>query len=70
MVLPKLGLAVADMKPSEVVIKAYDDTKRHVEVWLNAMKFDFSYLCDVFPNGYSIYDDHFMHMFDINYVQT
>ena len=34
------------------------------------MKFDFSYLCDVFPNGYSVCDDHFMHMFDINSTQT
>lgn len=30
-ILPKLGLTIADLKPSEVVIKAYDDTKRPVE---------------------------------------
>ena len=30
-ILPKLGLTKADLKPSEVVIKAYDDTKRHVK---------------------------------------
>ena len=34
------------------------------------MKSDFAYLCDVFPNGYSVCDDHFMHMFDINSTQT
>ena len=34
------------------------------------MKSEFSYLCDVFPNGYSVYDNHFMHIFDINSVQT
>ena len=34
------------------------------------MKSNFTYLCDVFPNGYSICDDHFMHLFDINLVQT
>ena len=34
------------------------------------MKSDFAYLCNVFPNGYSICDDHFMHMFDINSTQT
>ena len=34
------------------------------------MKSNFAYLCDIFPNGYSIYDDHFMHMFDINSTQT
>ena len=27
-------------------------------------------MCDVFPNGYSVCDDHFMHMFDINSAQT
>ena len=37
---------------------------------INAMKSDFAYLCDVLPNGYSICDDHFMHMFDINSTQT
>ena len=37
---------------------------------MNAMKFDFAYLCNVLPNGYSICDDHFMHMFDINSIQT
>ena len=35
---------------------------------VNAMKSDFAYLCDVF--GYSVYDDHFMHMFDINSTHT
>ena len=30
-ILPKLGLAAADLKPSEVVIKAYDDMRRPVE---------------------------------------
>ena len=30
-ILPKLELAGADLKPSEVVIKAYDDTKSPVE---------------------------------------
>ena len=29
-ILPKLGLTEADLKPSEVIIKAYDDTKRPV----------------------------------------
>ena len=37
---------------------------------VNAIKSDFAYLCDVFPNGYSVCDDHFMHMFDINSTQT
>ena len=37
---------------------------------VNAMKYDFAYLCDVLPNSYSICNDHFMHMFDINSVQT
>ena len=37
---------------------------------VNAMKFDFTYLCDVLPDGYSVYDDHFMYMFDVNSVQT
>ena len=30
-ILPKLELAVSDLKPSEVIIKAYDDTRRPVE---------------------------------------
>ena len=34
------------------------------------MKSDFAYLCDVLPNGYVHCDDHFMHIFDINSVQT
>ena len=34
------------------------------------MKSNFAYLCDVFPNNYSVCNDHFMHMFDINSVQT
>ena len=29
-ILPKLGLTEDELKPSEVVIKAYDDTKRPV----------------------------------------
>ena len=33
---------------------------------VDAMKSDFAYLCDVSPSGYSVCDDHFMHMFDIN----
>ena len=37
---------------------------------VNAMKSDFAYLCDVSPSGYSVCDDHFMHMFDINSTQT
>ena len=34
------------------------------------MKSDFAYLCDVLPNDYSVCDDHFMHIFDINSIQT
>ena len=30
-ILPRLSLTVADLKPSDVIIKAYDDTKRSVE---------------------------------------
>ena len=37
---------------------------------VNAMNSDFAYLCDVLPNGYTVCDDHFMHMFDINSTQT
>ena len=37
---------------------------------VDAMKSEFAYLCDVFPNGYSACDNHFMHIFDINSVQT
>ena len=37
---------------------------------VNEMNSDFSYLCDVLPNGYTVCDDHFMHMFDINSTQT
>ena len=33
---------------------------------VNAMKSNFAYLYDVLPNGYSVCDDNFMHMFDIN----
>ena len=33
---------------------------------VNAMNSDFAYLCDVLPNCYTVCDDHFMHMFDIN----
>ena len=35
---------------------------------VDAIKYEFAYLCDVFPNGYSICNDHFMYMFDINFV--
>ena len=37
---------------------------------VNAMKSDFAYLCDVLPNGYSVCDDHFMHIYVINSTQT
>ena len=37
---------------------------------VNTMKSNFAYLCDVFPNGYSIYDSHFIHIFDINSMKT
>ena len=30
-ILPKLGLAVVDLKPSEVIIKAYGNTRRPME---------------------------------------
>ena len=36
-ILPKLGLAAADLKPSKVVIKAYDDTRRLVEGTFRAL---------------------------------
>ena len=36
-ILPKLGLTEADLKPSEVVIKAYDDTKRPIARTLRAL---------------------------------
>ena len=36
-ILPKLGLAAVDLKPSEVVIKAYDDTRRPVEGTFRAL---------------------------------
>ena len=36
-ILPKLGLTDADMKPSEVVIKAYNDTKRPVAETFRAL---------------------------------
>ena len=36
-ILPKLGLAVADLKHSEVIIKAYDDTRRPVEGTFRAL---------------------------------
>ena len=35
---------------------------------VNAMKSDFAYLYDVLPNGYSVCDDYFIHMFDINSI--
>ena len=37
---------------------------------INAINSNFTYLCDVFPNGYSVCDNHFMHIFNINPVQT
>ena len=37
---------------------------------VNAMKSNFAYLCDVLSNDYSVCDNHFMLMFDINSVQT
>ena len=36
-ILPKLGLIGSDLKPSEVVIKAYDDTRRLVEGTFRAL---------------------------------
>ena len=36
-ILPKLGLTTVDLKPSDVVIKAYDDTKRHVKGTFKAL---------------------------------
>ena len=32
----------------------------------NVMNSDFAYLCDVLSNSYTVCDDHFMHIFDIN----
>ena len=37
---------------------------------VNEMNSNFAYFCDVLPNGYAFCDDHFMHMFDINFIQT
>ena len=37
---------------------------------VNVINLNFAYFCDVFPNGYSVCDDYFMHMFDINSIQT
>ena len=34
------------------------------------MNADFAYLCDVLPNGYVVCDDHFIHLFGINSMQT
>ena len=36
-ILPKLGLISSDLKPSKVVIKAYDDTRRPVEGTFRAL---------------------------------
>ena len=36
-VMPKLRLITTDLKPSDVVIKAYDDTKRLVEGTFKAL---------------------------------
>ena len=36
-ILPKLGLAVADLKPYEVIIKVYDDLRRLVEGTFRAL---------------------------------
>ena len=33
---------------------------------VDAMKYEFTYLCNVFPNGYFAFDNHFIHIFDIN----
>ena len=35
---------------------------------VDIIKFEFAYLCDMFSNGYSVCDDNFMHMFDINFM--
>ena len=35
---------------------------------VDAIKSEFAYLCDVFSNGYSACDDHFIHIFDINFM--
>ena len=45
------------------------DTDDLFFIKVNAMKYDFTYLCDMLPNSYSVCDGHFMHMFDINSVQ-
>ena len=37
---------------------------------VNAMNAGFAYLCDVLPNGYTVCNDHFMHLFDINSTPT
>ena len=37
---------------------------------VNVMKSNFAYLCDVLSNSYSVCDDYFMHIFDINSIQT
>ena len=37
---------------------------------VNAMSSNFAYLCDVLPNDYAVCDDYFMHIFDINSIQT
>ena len=36
-ILSKLGLVVTDLKPSEIIIKAYDDTRRPVEGTFRAL---------------------------------
>ena len=36
-ILPKLGLEGADLKPSEVIIKAYDNTRRPMEGTFRAL---------------------------------
>ena len=36
-ILPKLGLAMVDLKPFKVIIKAYDDTRRPVEGTFRAL---------------------------------
>ena len=36
-ILPKLGLARAELKPSKVIIKAYDDTRRPMEGTFRAL---------------------------------
>ena len=36
-ILPRLGLTTANLQPTDVIIKAYDDTKRSVEGTFKAL---------------------------------